>query len=302
MKKSKIEKQSEIAMISVTIIWGLGFPITQLAIVYGYNTFSITAARFLIGALLLAIIFHKRLRYFGKEYILPGILTGTIMFLGFSLQTKGLAYTTGGNAAFLTQVAVVFTPFIYWSMFRKPPNKYIFIATFISLLGVFILIGGINIKNTNVGDLLVLGCAITVSLQVVLIQLFITKYNLDPVIYTLWQFSTIFILSFIAALITETLPPLSIQSIWPLVFLGVFNTALGFTTQSIAIKHLSSTRVSIIISLESLVGAIASIIILNEDITINLIVGGLLIIFAVIVSETKLEFITKYFYANKKSV
>lgn len=298
MAKTNQERFSELGLIITTLVWGLGFPITQLAFNHGFETFTILTARFLIGVIVLSILFFKKFKLMKMSYFIASMITGFFLFLGFYLQTSGLLLTTTSNNAFLTQVAVILTPFISWFMFRKKPSIYAFIAAFIAIIGIFMLVGGINLANFNRGDILTLGCAIAVSFHINFTQYFISKYKLDVILFTLLQFVMVAILSATIAYGTETLPSFNqpiLSLIWPLIFIGLLNTAFGFTMQTYAIKFIESSRTSIIVSMEALVGTIASLIILNEKISLNILVGGIIIILALIISETKLDFIKKRF-------
>ncbi len=294
MAKTKTERLSELSMFGVTLVWGLGFPITSLAYEYGYEIFTILAWRFLVGCLILTVVFRKRLHLINRMYLIAGFVTGLFLFLGFYLQTEGLKYTSASNNAFLTQMAVIFTPFIQWMFIKKKPSIFSFLASGFAIIGVYFLIGSFS-TGFNKGDIMTLGCAITVSLHVVITQYYISKHNLDPVLYTLMQFVFVaLVVSILAFTLEEQIVfKQSVYYLWPLIFIGVFNTAIGFTIQSIAIKYLSSARTSIIVSTEALVATVASIIILHDKIGLNVILGGLMIIIAVIISETQLEYFRK---------
>ncbi len=298
MSKNKNEKASEFGMIVVTLIWGLGFPITSIALKYNYDTFSILTLRFAIGTIVLLLIFHKQIKLFNRKYLLAGFTTGIFLFSGFFLQTYALNFTSAANNAFLTQVAVIIVPFLQWGLVHQKPKYKSFIAAFIALVGTFILIGTLNISNLNNGDALTLGCALSVSMHVVLTQLFIKKYNLNPILYTLVQFVLVTVVSLIVSLKFEKYPDFTnnIYILWPIIFLGIFNTAFGFSVQSVAIKYLSSARTSVIVSAEAFIGAVAATFIINEPITYNIIFGGILVISAVLISETQISFIK-----NKKA-
>ena len=72
-----------------------------------------------------------------------------------------------------------------------------------------------------------------------------------------------------------------------LIFLGVLNTGLGFLIQGYALKYSLPTRVSLIVTLESVFAAIGAVLILNEVLSTTIIIGGFLIVSAVVVSELK---------------
>ncbi len=285
--------QAELGMLLVTFIWGFGFPITKIASNHGFGPLAITAIRFFIGSMLISIIYRKRLKNMNKSYFKASVLTGVFLFLGFYFQTVGLEYTSVANNAFLTQMAVVFTPFISWMLFRKSPSVYAFIGAFIAILGIFVLVGGISFSSFNLGDFYTLLCAICVSIYVVSTQYYCNNNSFDTVVFSVLQFYVVAVVATVFALYYEGLPNkwYYLSSFYPIIILGIFNTAIGFTVQIFAIKEIGSMRTSVIVALEALIGAIAGIIIVNEPFEFNIILGGILIIIAIIISETQLKFL-----------
>jgi drug/metabolite transporter (DMT)-like permease len=71
------------------------------------------------------------------------------------------------------------------------------------------------------------------------------------------------------------------------VFLGTLNTAVGFVVQGYALKYSLPTRVALIVTLESVFAAFGAVLIIHEVLTLQTVIGGLLIITAVIMSEIK---------------
>ncbi len=279
---------SELALFLVTIIWGLGFPITDIAITAGFGENTIMFGRFFTASIILTIIFYKRLKHISKSIIIYGIITGAFLFLGFYFQTLGNVYTTSSNNGFITQLNIVFVPVLYYIFFRKKVNTYNIISIVVAILGMYILSAqNGSFSSINIGDFYTLICAIMIAFNVTTGSYFQKKYNYDPAlfvlinIYTSLALSTIFMISF------DTLPNIGVVSYWPLLVLGIFNTALGFLVQSYALKLSLPTRVSLIVALESVFAAVASVLILDESVTVALIVGGVLIIFGVLITELK---------------
>ncbi|MER2088150.1 MAG: EamA family transporter, partial [Sporosarcina sp.] len=93
----------EIGLIITAIIWGSGFVASAIALEY-YTPYQILAGRFIIGVLILGIVFHKRLKTIKKSTLIKGSLLGIFLYIAFALQTVGLQYTTPSKNAFLTAV------------------------------------------------------------------------------------------------------------------------------------------------------------------------------------------------------
>ena len=72
------------------------------------------------------------------------------------------------------------------------------------------------------------------------------------------------------------------------VFLGLFNTGLCYLIQMVAQKSLPPTRVSLILSSESLFGAVFSVLAGYDPFSIRLVVGGGIMVFSILLVETNL--------------
>jgi len=285
---TKNRTYSEVALVFITLIWGLGFPITKLAINIGFGPNTIMVGRFFIATILLGIIYNKKLAKINKKYLLYGSITGIFLFFGFYFQTLGNVYTTASKNGFITQLNIVFVPFLYFIFFKKKVDFYNIISIVIALVGMFILTYSKDeFSGFNIGDFYTLLCAIFVAFNVVTGSFYQKKFDFDPAVFVLVNITVSFILSFVFMIFTESLPNVGIISYWPLLFLGVLNTGLGFLVQGYALKYSLPTRVSLIVTLESFFAAIGALLILNELLTISIVFGGILIISAVLISELK---------------
>lgn len=70
-----------------------------------------------------------------------------------------------------------------------------------------------------------------------------------------------------------------------LLYLGAVSTALTYLLQTISQRYVDETKSAIILSMEAVFGALFSVIILSEKISGKMIVGCVLILGAVLVSE-----------------
>ena len=280
----------EIGLIITAVIWGTGFIGTQLALDGGFTPIQILTIRFFIAALLLNIIFFKKVKmYIDKKSIKAGIVLGIFLFIAFELQTIGLVYTTPSKNAFITAANVVIVPFIGYLIYKRKIDKWGLISSVVAMIGIGIL----SLENDfsiNLGDFLTFLCAIGFAFHIFYTSEFAKKYN--PLVLTSIQFSVAFILSFFMQIIIGEVN-ISVEPIAYIgvIYLGIFSTIIGFLLQTICQKRVSETKTAIILSTESLFGTIFSVIIFKEAVTLKLVMGCLLIFSAIIVSETKLSFL-----------
>ncbi|MGS0973636.1 MAG: DMT family transporter [Candidatus Izemoplasmataceae bacterium] len=279
---------AEFSLFIITIIWGLGFPITKLAVNYGFEANTIMVGRFLTATIILGIIYRKRLKFLNRDILIYGTITGLFLFFGFFFQTLGSVYTTPSKNGFITQLNIVFVPYLYFLFFKKKVDLFNIISVVVAIIGMFILSYSSNgFSGVNIGDIYTFICAIMVAFNVVTGSFYQKKYNFDPALFVLVNIFVSMILSVTFMLAVDEYPEITVISLWPLLVLGVFNTALGFLVQSYALKISLPTKVSLIVALESVFGVVGSVLIIGEPMTLRLIIGGLLIISGIVITEIK---------------
>lgn len=286
----------EIGLFIVAIIWGSGFVGTQIAIDSEFTPNQIMTLRFLISAILISVICYKNIKNTDKSTIKSGVILGIFLFIGFAFQTYGILYTTPSKNAFITAVNVVIVPFIGFIIYKRKLDKIGIISSIISLMGI----GVLSLESDfsiSIGDLLTLICAFGFALHIFFTGEF--AKNKDPIALTAIQSFTAFILSLILLLITkETNIPISAKGLGAILYLAIFSTTICFLLQTICQRKTTQTKTAIILSTEAVFGTIFSIIILDEVITIKMIIGCVLIFVGIIMAETKLSFLNK----NKKEI
>lgn len=287
MKKNKV-LFAELSLVVVTLIWGLGFPITDIAINHGFGAYTIMSGRFVIAAFLLGIIYHRKFIKIDKNIIKYGVITGVFLFFGFYFQTLGNVFTTSSKNGFITQLNIVFVPFLFFFFFKKKVDIYNIISVIVAVIGMLVLTEITSeLTEINIGDFYTFLCAIMVAFHVVLGSYYQKKYDFDPALFVLINIITAMVFSVVATILFEDIPRLTVENVWPLVFLGVLNTALGFLVQSYVLKISLPTRVSLIVALESVFAAVGAVLILGEIVNASLVIGGLLIITAILINELK---------------
>lgn len=283
--KNKTSKLADISLLIVALIWGMGFVATEYAIDSGMSTSFIMALRFFIASITLLSVFFKDIKKSTKKEILHGSIAGIFLFIAFYTQTIGQAHTTISNCAFLTATNVVMVPFIVWVITKKRPDIKTFILSATSLIGIAIL----TLKFTGgsltfgLGDLIVLLCAFFFALHISYLGVVCSNY--DPKRITFWQItvagviSTIFLLAFDMENITLSH---FTKGILPVLYLGIFSTCLCYFIQVKAQNYTSPAKAGVFLSMEGLYGSTFSVILGFETLSLNLIVGGIIIIMSVV--------------------
>ena len=280
----------EILLVLTAIIWGSGFVASAVALEH-YTPYQILAGRFLIGAVILSLIFFKKLSKLNINTLIKGALLGLFLYIAFALQTVGLQFTTPSKNAFLTAVNVVIVPFLGFLLYKRKIDLYELAGAILAVIGIAILSLKLS-SDVNVGDILTLGCAIGFAFHIFYTAKFVKTE--DPVVLTIIQMVTAAVIGCIVILFRgETSFSMESEGMINLLYLGIFSTTIAFLMQTVAQKYITETKAAIILATESFWGMVFSIIILSEIMTGRMIIGAFLILLAILISETKMGFLKK---------
>ena len=268
-------------------VWGSGFPITKIALNYGISPNAILAVRFLSASVLLFLYLCYKKEKIEKTEMKLGLFTGSLLSLGFSLQTVGLSYTTASKNAFLTGTYVVLTPFFAWIFTKKMPRKQVYLSCFLSLTGIFLLSWSGENFSMQFGDILSLLCAVFYAIQISYMSARIGNKN--PLHVNFFQMLSAGILTLIYNILLEagsvfSFPENRVQ-FFSVTFLVIFNTLLAYSAQTVAQKYVESSLVCLILSTEILFGAFISFLFLGEILSFQSLLGGFLMFLSIFLAE-----------------
>ena len=272
MKDSTKKYLGVLGLLTVTIIWGGGFVASDLAL-ETLTPFQIMFIRFMIAAVIMTVLGRGSIRTITREEIKCGIMLGAALFGGFALQIIGLQYTTPSKNAFLTATNVVIVPFIALVIYRKKIPVKSLIGAGMAIVGAAVLSLQSDF-SIGAGDIL----------QIFLTGEFVGKIR--PTVLNFLQMTTAFVLSGIGLIVTGSFhfAP-STGSLLAVLYLGVVSTTITYLLQTVSQKYVDETKSAIILSMEAVFGTVFSVILLHEDVTVRMVIGSMLILAAVLVSE-----------------
>lgn len=284
----KFEMNADLMLLLVAIIWGTGFIGVEYAIKADMSAFLILASRFTIAAIVLFIFTYKDLKKILKSEWIKGSIAGVFLFTGFYFQTIGQTRTTVSNSAFITATYVVMVPFIAWVFTKVKPTLKTVLLTFVVLIGVGVLtLSPSEGFKLNIGDVFILLGAFAFACHVAFVEIAVGASSAK--IITFIQISVAAILSIIGLFIFDP-GAISVADYaigFPAVlFLGLFSTCLCFFMQTSAQKRTSAAKVGIILSTEGFFGTLFSIVLGFEPLKAKIVIGGIIILTAVILIET----------------
>tara|TARA_E500000331_G_scaffold343308_1_gene377986 strand:- start:768 stop:1655 length:888 start_codon:yes stop_codon:yes gene_type:complete len=274
-----------------TFIWGTTF-IAQDTGMDKIGPLTFNGTRFFVGFLSIipfALLYEKKKiakeinknkNFFYKLLFLIGLF----LFLGTYTQQAALLYTDVANAAFFTIFYVPMVPIILYLFYSKSLHWSIWPSVLFCVIGVYLLSDFSN-ATVRLGDSLVILCALFWSLHIIFIGIFIKNFNL-PLFFGALQALVVSFFSIIFAIFFETITIGNIlnESV-SIIYAGTLSGGIAFTLQIYAQKNISPAPAAIIFSLEGVFAAVAAWIILNQYLGLNNIIGCLLILSGVILSQ-----------------
>jgi drug/metabolite transporter (DMT)-like permease len=287
----KIFMKSNLLLLLTAVIWGFAF-VAQRAGMEFIGPFTFNTARFALGSLsLIPLLLINQRRKFEKEKFLSlndkklmygGLAAGTVLFLGATFQQGGLVYTDAGKAGFITGFYVILVPILGLFISQKT-SLLTWLGAVVAIVGLYFL----SVNETfdiNIGDVLVLIGAFFWAIQILVIGYYSTK--VDPFRLAFSQFVVCAVLSFIAAIISETIVLQNVLLAYlPILYAGLFSVGIAFTIQVVAQREAHPANAAILMSLEAVFAVLGGWMILNESIPARGLFGCLLMLIGMILSQ-----------------
>ncbi|MGM9682043.1 MAG: DMT family transporter [Eubacteriales bacterium] len=291
---------SYIGIILVVIVWGID-PIVALELNKYYSpTFRIVAAQLILIPVYL-MMSSRHLRSFSKDYLKVGIPMGLFLALANVAQKIGLQYTTPAKYAFLENLSCITVPiFMFFFIHKKP--------TFTTLLSCGVCIASTVVLNADSfnggqmwggGEILCGIAGLFYGINIAGTGAFAKK--LYAPLYLAVQATVELVVSLAFSLILNfvTVPDalgdsqplekivfsLEIQNILFLVSASLISLAFCWTIRTNSMKYVEASNVAVIMPFSAVITSIVSVILGSDRLSTNLIVGGILGLLAIILSE-----------------
>ena len=291
--KNKIT--GNIALFMTALIWGLSFVAQRAGMEYiGPFTFNMT--RSILGGLsLIPVILWVKIsshdtRSGNIKHIQhvnltrAGVACGLALFLAMSVQQYCMQYVTAGKAGFISALYIIFVPIITILIGEKL-KKEIILSVILALAGLYLLCYKAGC-GFCIYDLLLMLSAFFYAIHIIVVNFYSNVVN--PIKASCFQFFVVAILSSFLILIFEK-PDLSaiLACKIPLFFAGIVTCGVAYTLQIFGQKYTHPVLASLILSLESVFAVIGGVFILGEVLTLKELLGCMLMISGVILSNLK---------------
>lgn len=300
MKENKGLNWVYVLVFFAMMFWGMSFVFSSIVLRY-MDPFTILFIRLLISSVLMwivALLFYKKYIVKRSDLKMLALLALFEPFLYFIGETFGLQRVSPTITALIISTIPVFTAITVFFAYKVKLKKINVIGIAISFVGVLFMIVGKNMELTvDMVGLLLLFLAVA---SAVCYGLVLTK--ISGGIHVVWittMLNTFSMLMFLPLVlifgqpIRQTTAPVyafisPAVELWGSLFiLAVFCSTLAFLFYTISVKTIGVTRSSIFTNLIPVFTAIASFLLLNEQMTINKVLGMIIIIAGVILTQSK---------------
>lgn len=274
----------KVALFVCAFVWGFGYVAMDHLIATSSPLMAISI-RFIAASLLIYILRYKKIKGNIKQNIVPITILGFALFTAFLFQTYGLSLTTTSKNAFLTATNVIWTPVLVSVFYKYKVTRNIKIGSVLMIVGIaFVSLDGLS--KFNIGDILTLVGAVFFAVHIIFINRFANDTNVDGLV-----FGQLFVTGILGLVVTSLFGSyevsLGFEFYTATLFVVIFSTALCFFLQNYGLSQVDSSSGALILSLESMFGVMAAMLIDSEPINIITSVGFIIMFSAILIAERK---------------
>ncbi|MBQ9278446.1 MAG: DMT family transporter [Lachnospiraceae bacterium] len=311
MAKKDNSLRNSFLLLLTAIIWGTSFVAQSAGMEYiGPFTFSVT--RYILGGTILipVILFMNNLnkksrlkdgiseddirnedKEVFKRSVKYGIVCGVILCAASNFQQMAMLHASAGKAGFITAFYIILVP-IVGIFLKKKTSPIIWFCVLLALVGLYFLcIGRGGEYVFEISDVQLLMCALIFSFHIIFVDYANTK-KINGVIISSTQFYTAAIISAffvypMDGVVYDMMPAMDliIKAVPSILYSGIMSCGVAYTLQIIGQKDVNPTVASLIMSLESVVSAISGFLILGQKMSVDEIIGCIIMFVAIILAE-----------------
>ncbi len=273
------------------LFWGMSF-IWSKIVFETYSPVSTIFFRLIISAitLFLFIFITRQFERISKEdfkyFFLSALFNPFFYFIG---ENFGLQQVSASLTAVIISTIPVLTPFIVVFFYNEKITKLNFAGLLLSFIGILIIIFSDRIKlEGNFTGITLLFIAV---ISAIFYTIFSKKlsYKYSPVTIIAWQNLIGVIMFFPLFLTFDFTESLSVvpgqETIFSLIMLGILASSVAFILYIYSIKHLGIIKSNLYTNLIPVFAFLFSFLLLNETITLFKILGLIIVILGIFLSE-----------------
>jgi drug/metabolite transporter (DMT)-like permease len=272
-----------LALLMAAAFWGFG-NIAQKSVLFHVGPLTAVGVRCAVAALvMLPLLLLERDQARKPGYHSSAMLVSACFGIALMVQQTAYLSTSVTNASFLVNTCAILTPMLAWFLFREHPGLVVALTAALALFGIFLMTGGLDAMTAmNRGDVACLVSAVFYALWIVLLGRHAQTHGF-PFTTALIQFLIAALCASTAALAFETVTLQGMTSATlEFAVLGIFSTAAAFGLQTYAQRYTSASYAAVVVSAESIFGALGAYVFLGERPAMVVGIGALLILTAIV--------------------
>lgn len=293
MNKNHILNGHIAAFITI-FIWGTTFISTKVLLT-AFTPIEILFVRFILGYAALWLVHPRKMEYSSKKqeslFAAAGLCGISLYYL---LENIALTYTLASNVGVIISIAPFFTAIFNWLLLggEKPRFRF-FIGFLLAMAGICLISfsSGTALALNPLGDLLAVAAAIIWAVYSILTKKISTlgRGTIETTRRTFF-YGLLFMTPMLAFMNFEVTwnQLINMTNLFNLLFLGLGASALCFVTWNTGVRILGSVKTSVYIYMVPVITTLTSALILNEKITVPAILGIILTLAGLFISERRI--------------
>lgn len=280
----RLDRLAPLALMLMAIGWGSTFFVIK-DVLTRLDAADLLAVRFVLAAVVLAVILHRKLRNVDALLVRDGVIMGLFYGAGQLLQTYGLAHTSASISGFLTGLYVVMTPVIEAVLLRARVGQRVWLAAALATAGLGVLtinpaMGGFQF---GWGEGLTVLSALAYAAHIVYTGR-VTRPDNALALSAIQGFA-IAVMCVLAALPGGIHLPRTPVDWAAVLYLAVVTGALAIVLQVWAQARVEATRAAVIMSSEPIWAAFFAILAGQEPFTYRTLIGGAALVVAMLLAS-----------------
>ena len=209
---------------------------------------------------------------------IPGLVAGLFLGFGFASYVFAMYYTTVANTLFIITTETIFLAFFGYIFLKEKINLITFISILLGMSGVLLIVGSslsIQTSEQFFGNIVAFIMPISFAVLIIIVRKY-PKTDMVPA-----QFTAGIMAAFIGFLVAGNLS-VSTYDLFLGFLAGAFQIGFGFILITIGSQKTPAAVVGVLMLTEAVLGPIWAWLFINEIPPISVIIGGGIIIFAIL--------------------
>jgi drug/metabolite transporter (DMT)-like permease len=246
---------------------------------------SFLFSRFAVAVIAMVALKPSVIQQLNRDILKKGFIAGLFLGSGYIFQTLGLKLTGAAITGFITGLYVVATPVIAALILRHRISKVTWGCVALATVGLALL--SLRGWSVGFGELLVLISAVAFGAHIIALSQW--SGGLDSYTFTVVQLSSCALLTGVISIGQGYEAPTDTAGWLVIFYTAIICTAVAFVVQTWSQAHMTPTKVAVILTMEVVFAAIFALIFGGESLTLQALIGGILVVIAMLVIVVKGE-------------